>query len=124
MSLLLALAFVSLPFPVNIFNGICCPCGRAFRIEQEIATLVFNPYRIEGHPRGNVYFADALSLYIHPTVYYGNAAISLFVSGVSGTRVRVRFTCNGFDRGIDFAKSVNCTTAITFCIVLLVIVVA
>lgn len=56
--------------------------------------------------------------------YYGNAAISFVISGVSGTWVSVRFTCKGFDRGTVFAKSVNCTTVITFCIVLLAIVVA
>ena len=53
-----------------------------------------------------------------------NAAISLSASDIAGTWVRVRFTCSGFDKGTVFVRLVYCTTAITFCIVVLAIVIA
>ena len=66
MSLLLA-SFYTIAVPCQHFQWYCCPCGRAFRIEQEIATLVFNPSRIESNPRGKCYSEDAFFLSLHPS---------------------------------------------------------
>ena len=56
------------------------------------------------------------------TTCHVKPAISLSASDIAGTLVRLRSTCKAFDRGRVFAKSVYCTTAITFYCVLLFII--